>query len=129
MPSGGIDTILYSNILILMNNLLLRRRAELLRTLAHPARLAVLRELARGPKCVGHLQELLEVSQPNLSQHLSALRRERVVDYYEEGNLRCYYITRPSLMTALCALIAKDHRVVVRPAKVILCAGLRRGRK
>ena len=44
-----------------MNDLDLRRKAELLRALAHPARLAILRELARGARCAGDIQGLLKV--------------------------------------------------------------------
>jgi ArsR family transcriptional regulator len=112
-----------------MNDLDLRRKAELLRALAHPARLAILQELARGARCAGDIQGLLKISQPNLSQHLKALRRERVVDFYEDGNLRCYYITRPSLMSALCGIIMREHRVVIRPVDEIRCEGKRRRRK
>lgn len=109
-----------------MNDLDLRRKAEMLRAVAHPARLAILRELARGAKCVGDIQRLLKVSQPNISQHLQALRRERIVDFYGDGNLRCYYITRPTLMSALCGLIMRAHRVVIRPADEVRCEGKRR---
>jgi ArsR family transcriptional regulator len=109
-----------------MDDLDLRRKAETLKAVAHPARLAALRELARGARCVGDLQKALGISQPSLSQHLQALRRERIVDYCEDGNLRCYYIARPTLMSALCGLIMRDHKVVPRPPEEIRCEGRRR---
>ncbi len=112
-----------------MNDLDLRRKADLLRTLAHPVRLAILKELARGAKCVSDIQELLAISQPNISQHLQALRREQIVDFYGDGNLRCYYITRPTLMEALCALITREHKVSIRPVDEIRCEGKRRRKK
>jgi ArsR family transcriptional regulator len=93
-----------------MMNLDLRRSAELLRVLAHPTRLAILGALKDGLKCVSDINELLDVSQPNLSQHLAVLRRERIVDFYEKGKQRCYYITRPSMVQALILFLAESIR-------------------
>jgi DNA-binding transcriptional ArsR family regulator len=78
---------------------ILKEKAELLRLLGHPTRLAIVRRLAKGPCCVSDIQELLGVPQANISQHLTALRSKRVVDYHEDGKLRCYYVTRPTLAT------------------------------
>jgi DNA-binding transcriptional ArsR family regulator len=36
----------------------LRRKAELLRILGHPTRIAIVQKLAKGPKCVTDIQEL-----------------------------------------------------------------------
>lgn len=104
----------------------LRSAAELLRTLAHPTRLAILRELARGPKCVTDIRELVEVAQANVSQHLSALRREEIVDYHEQGKLRCYYIARPTLVKRLFGLLDGDHPPVWQTAEQVRRASLRR---
>ncbi len=109
-----------------MNNLDLRRKAELLRMLAHPTRLAILEELAPRAKCVTDIQDLLGVSQPNVSQHLTALRHERIVDFHENGKLRCYYITRPKLVKALLLLLSGDYPVVTRSAQTIRREGTRR---
>jgi|GEM_PF-375328 len=104
----------------------LRQKAELLRTLAHSVRLAILEELSKGAKCVTDIQDLLDVSQPNISQHLKALRGDEIVDFYEDGNLRCYYITRPTLVEAMVALISREHRLVIRPAQEVRREGKRR---
>ena len=90
----------------------MRRRAELLGVLAHHTRLSVVDKLKDGPKCVGDIRDLLNVTQPNLSQHLALLRREGIIDFYEEGNKRCYYITRPSMIQALMSILAEDYPVV-----------------
>ena len=109
-----------------MNNLDLRRKAELLRILAHPTRLAILEELAPKAKCVTDIRDLLGVSQPNVSQHLTALRRERIVDFHENGKLRCYYITRPKLAKALLRLLSGEYPIVTRSAQAIRREGARR---
>jgi len=72
------------------------------------------------------IQDLFDVAQPNISQHLKALRREQIVDFYEDGNLRCYYITRPTLVKALAALLAREHKVVNRSAEEVRREGKRR---
>ena len=109
-----------------MNDGDLRGKAELLRLLGHPTRLAIIEELSTGAKCVTHIQDLLEVPQANVSQHLQALRRERIVDFHEDGNLRCYYITRPKLVTALTRFLSGDYPVVTRLAEVVRREGRRR---
>ncbi|MCF6284987.1 MAG: metalloregulator ArsR/SmtB family transcription factor [Candidatus Hydrogenedentes bacterium] len=112
-----------------MKNLNLRRKAELLRLLAHPTRLAILEELALGAKCVRDIQELLEVPQSNVSQHLAALRHEKVVDFHEDGNLRCYYVTRPKLVKGLSRFLSGEYPVVPRSAKAVHREGSRREKK
>ncbi len=89
-----------------MNTLTLRERAELLRQLGHPVRLAILEELMKGGKCVTDIRDLLEVPQPNVSQHLTVLRQQRIVDFSEDGKLRCYYLRRPALVQALFEFIS-----------------------
>lgn len=97
-----------------MKNLDLRKKADLLRILAHPVRLAILEELSRGAKCVTDIQDLLDVPQSNVSQHLTALRHDQIVDYHEDGKLRCYYITRPKLVEKLLAFLSEEYPVVRR---------------
>jgi len=92
-----------------MNALNLRERAELLRQLGHPVRLAILEELVKGGKCVTDIRDLLEVPQPNVSQHLTVLRRQRIVDFFENGKLRCYYLRRPALVRALFGFISGEY--------------------
>jgi DNA-binding transcriptional ArsR family regulator len=53
--------------------------AELLRALAHPARLQIAVELDRGDRCVHELTDLLGLAQPTISQHLQVLRAARLV--------------------------------------------------
>ena len=103
-----------------------RSKAELLRLLGHPTRLAIMEELSTGAKCVTDIQDLLEVPQANVSQHLQALRREQIVDFHEDGNLRCYYITRPKLVAALVRFLSGDYPVVARSAEVVRREGRRR---
>ena len=104
----------------------LRAKAALFRVLGHPVRLSILLELAAGPKCVTDIQELVRVQQANVSQHLSALRHERLVDFHEDGKLRCYYIARPSLARVILRLIHGDFPVVSQSKEAVRRASKRR---
>lgn len=52
---------------------------ELLRALAAPLRIAIVMELAGGPKYVHQIVETLRVTQPLVSQHLRVLRGAGIV--------------------------------------------------
>lgn len=85
-----------------------RERVEILRAIAHPARIAILGELAKGVKCVSDFEEFLSIRQPNVSQHLSLLRRYGIIDYYMDGRLRCYFLRDPFVLDVL-ALLEKSY--------------------
>ena len=70
------------------------RQAALLTALAHPTRLAILSALLGHQRCVSDLNKLMpRVSQVNLSQHLSVLRRAGLVRSARQGAKRCYSVT------------------------------------
>ncbi len=96
-----------------------RDAADRLRLLGHPVRLALLEELAKAPKCVADIQDLLEVRQPNVSQHLAVLRQAKIVDYHEDGNVRCYYLLCPHLVRDLMRLLGRDYPVQPKTAAQI----------
>ncbi|WP_232320354.1 ArsR/SmtB family transcription factor [Herbidospora daliensis] len=57
----------------------LGKASELLRSLASPIRLGIVRELSAGDRRVHELVDALGVSQPLVSQHLRVLRGARIV--------------------------------------------------
>jgi ArsR family transcriptional regulator len=78
--------------------------AELIGAFAHPTRLAILARLLEGVRCVNDIRDLLGVRQPNVSQHLSILRRHGLVDCRREGARRCYYLPRPDVVREMMHL-------------------------
>ena len=64
--------------------------AQLLKALAHERRLQVLCLLAGGERSVGEINELLELSQSALSQHLAVLRDEHLVRTRREAQTIFY---------------------------------------
>jgi ArsR family transcriptional regulator, arsenate/arsenite/antimonite-responsive transcriptional repressor len=93
--------------------------AELLKAFSHPTRLAILQELAAGPKCVADIEDLVSARQANISQHLSVLRYAKLVDYAQDGVLRCYYLCRPQLVRDMLTLVQRDEPIIKRTPEEI----------
>lgn len=84
------------------------KRIDLLKVVAHPARVKILEELNRGVKCVSDFEDSLDISQPNVSQHLKLLRSYALVDYFIDGRLKCYFLKEP-LIPDLLELLKKQY--------------------
>jgi ArsR family transcriptional regulator len=85
-----------------------RHRIEILKAIAHPVRVMILEQLTKGVRCVSDLEEFLDIRQPNVSQHLSLLRKLEIIDYFMDGRLRCYFLREP-LIPDLLALLRKEY--------------------
>lgn len=70
-----------------------RPATGLLKALADDNRLRILALLARGELCVCHVAAALDLSQPNVSQHLTVLRNAGVVESERRGSWIHYRIT------------------------------------
>jgi DNA-binding transcriptional ArsR family regulator len=84
------------------------KRFDLLKVIAHPARIKILEDLMLGVKCVSDFEESLDISQPNVSQHLKLLRSHHLVDYFVDGRLKCYFLKEP-LIPDLLELLKKEY--------------------
>src|SRR5450755_1529042 len=62
-----------------------RLMADLFRSLGHPARVRLLELLGDGERTVSDLQGALELDSSAASQHLSALRRQGLLDSHKLG--------------------------------------------
>ena len=64
----------------------LKEQAELLKVIAHPVRLCIVRGLWRSGSCnVTHMQCCLEVPQSTVSQHLGKLRQAEIIEGERNG--------------------------------------------
>ncbi|MFP4282684.1 MAG: ArsR/SmtB family transcription factor [Opitutales bacterium] len=63
------------------------------KALGHPARVTIVRELARGERCVCDLVEAVGLGWSTVSRHLSVLRAAGVVDDEKRG-LQVFYRLR-----------------------------------
>ncbi len=71
--------------------------ARLFRTLANPARLAILEALREGEHCVCHLEAYLGYRQAFISQHLALLKKVGVVEDRRDGWNIYYRVTSPQV--------------------------------
>jgi len=87
----------------------LHRAAEdacgLMKVLAHPDRLMLLCQLAHsGEMSVGDLEAALDIHQPTLSQQLTVLREEKLVQTRREGKYVYYRARRGPALALLQAI-------------------------
>jgi len=67
--------------------------AQLLKALAHPARIAILQEIMKANTCIcGDLVTELGLAQATISQHLKELKNSGIIQGTVEGTSVCYCI-------------------------------------
>ena len=59
--------------------------ADLFKALGHPDRLKILELLRQGERCVCEIYPVLGMVQPNVSRHLTALKKEGLLQSRKEG--------------------------------------------
>ena len=77
---------------------------QILKVLAHPARIAILEILRNGEQCVCHFEAALGLRQAYISQQLMVLRRAGIVTSRREGWNHYYRVTKPEIYAVLDAL-------------------------
>lgn len=82
---------------------LYQAKAEMFRTLGHPARIRVLELLQDGPRPVRDLLAEIDIEPSNLSQQLAVLRRAGVVVSFRDGGLVMYALSTPDVADLLAA--------------------------
>jgi ArsR family transcriptional regulator len=81
--------------------------AALARALGHPARVAIVRLLARRGDCVcGGIVDQLPLAQATVSQHLRVLKEAGIITGQVEGPRVCYCLA-PGALQRLGSLIGK----------------------
>lgn len=68
------------------------------KALGHPARLAMVDELARGERCVCELMrmtQLTKFSGPTISQHLLVLKNAGIIADEKRGKMIFYHLAMP----------------------------------
>jgi ArsR family transcriptional regulator len=76
-------------------------QAELFRLLGHPARLQIIELLRDGERSVGDLQRELGLDSSGTSQHLTAMRRQNVLESRRAGTSVLYRISDSSILALL----------------------------
>ncbi len=82
-----------------------QRLADVAKALGHPARIAILRLLAKRGTCIcGEIVHDLPLSQSTVSQHLKALKDVGLIQGEIEGPRTCYCIDAKAFAAAAGAL-------------------------
>lgn len=82
-----------------------QRLAVIADALAHPARIAILRILAKRGTCIcGEIVEELPLAQSTVSQHLKALKAAGLIQGEIDGPRTCYCLDPRSFHAALADL-------------------------
>jgi ArsR family transcriptional regulator len=85
-------------------------QASILKTLASPRRLEIIHLLSEGPLEVRLIADRFGMTQPTVSQHLSALRSAGLVESVRKGRDVRYRLTDPDVVAA-CELM---RQVLIR---------------
>ncbi len=100
-----------------------------LKAMANPIRLTILEHLSQGAQCVQDVNQIVDVSQANLSQHLAILRKAGLVGCHSNGSLRCYYLLRPTLVKTVLKEMNKDHAERPRKREQVIREGSQRHKR
>jgi DNA-binding transcriptional ArsR family regulator len=79
----------------------------LMKALANPDRLMLLCQLSQHEMSVGELEESLGILQPTLSQQLTVLREEALVETRRDGRHVYYRVSSPQALAVLKVLYAQ----------------------
>ena len=85
-----------------------RKVSDFFNALSHPTRVEMVAELLKGKRCVSDIRELVEIKQPNVSQHLSVLKANNIVDWHQEGKRKCYFLKNPQLIKNIFKMLKED---------------------
>ena len=86
-------------------------RARIMKALAHPSRLCIVDTLARGPRCVHELRDVIGADVSTASRHLSILRNAGIVTDEKQGAQVFYTLTAECLLKFLSCVetVALQH--------------------
>jgi len=76
-------------------------KAQILKALAHPSRLAIVDELCKGEKCVCELQQVVGSDMSTVSRHLSVMKAAGIVSDRRVGNQVFYRFRLPCVIDLL----------------------------
>ena len=79
--------------------------AEILKALAHPVRVLIVKALTKGDRCVCELNELADIDQSNISRHLAILKKSGILSDRRVGMKVFYHLQTPCILKAFeCAV-------------------------
>jgi ArsR family transcriptional regulator len=83
-------------------------KAEILKALAHPHRLCIVKGLMDNKCNVSRIQECLELPQSTVSQHLAKLKAAGIIKGERKGLEICYSISNENVKNIIKVLFEND---------------------
>ena len=77
---------------------------RLMKVLSNRDRMMLLCQIGQGEKCVGELEACLDIHQPTLSQQLTVLRNEELVQTRREGKQIYYTLSNRTALAVMDVL-------------------------
>lgn len=99
--------------------LVFKIKADFLKCLAHPVRLAVIEQLKDGERSVGQMVQALGVEQSGLSKHLALLRQAGIVSSRQE-KVTVYYSLRDKDIFRVLKPISEILRKKLQESQLVL---------
>ena len=88
-------------------------RAKIVKAMAHPSRLFIIDQLAKGERCVCELTDMIGADKSTVSKHLSLLRDAGIVSDDKRG-LQVYYTLRVPCITNFFSCIEEVVKANVK---------------
>ncbi len=96
----------------------IEKQIKILKAIAHPVRMQILRILQDGALCAGKTNDILSISQPNFSQHLKVLREAGIIERVCKGTRHCYYLAMPELVDTVLKVVEQPQSISRTPDDV-----------
>lgn len=100
--------------------LLYEKQAMILKSLAHPIRVAILDFLNKGPKCVCDIAQHVGAERSNVSRHLAVMVNAGILGFEKKGLEVIYELKMPcaakffTCTTACIRQVAKENEKLLR---------------
>ncbi|OYU96527.1 MAG: transcriptional regulator [Bacteroidetes bacterium B1(2017)] len=96
--------------------------SEFAKALGHPARIAILKELAKRDECIcGEIVEVLPLAQSTVSQHLQELKKAGLVQGKVSGVKSCYCINKVNFAKLVQVFGSAMKEIVLTNDKIKCC--------
>lgn len=94
-------------------------KAEMFKSIGHPARIRILEILSDGEHSVSELLSLMELESSHLSQQLGVLRRTGLVQTRKEGTTVVYALSNPLVIDLLAVARRLLREVITERAELL----------
>ncbi len=91
-----------------------KNQARIIKALAHPTRLFIVDELARGERCVCELTDMIGVEMPTVSRHLGVLKSAGILEDDKRGLQVFYRLRVPCVLNFFnCVKAVQKHEKIL----------------